>query len=119
MVSEGKPVIPLFLGFVELSIVLGSVVTLFTIFVVMQFQYFFGGHTNINVEGFTYSEYARRGFGELVTVAFFALLMLLTFKRHYQTRNRNTKKNLFRSGRNSRRPSFSNACFGVSASRSV
>jgi hypothetical protein len=45
--------------------------------VVIQFQYFFGGHANINVEGYTYSEYAVKGFGELVTVAFFALFMLL------------------------------------------
>lgn len=78
LAGNGKPVIPSFLGFVESSIVLGSVVALFASFVMIQFQYFFGGHTNINVEGFTYSEYARRGFGELVAVAFFALLMLLT-----------------------------------------
>jgi len=45
--------------------------------VVIQFQYFFGGQANINVEGYTYSEYARRGFGELVMVAFFSLLLLL------------------------------------------
>jgi len=54
------------------------VIALFAAFVVVQFQYFFGGHANINIEGYTYSEYARRGFGELVTVAFFSLLMLLT-----------------------------------------
>jgi hypothetical protein len=70
--------IPPFLGNVEATIVLGSVVVLFAAFVVVQFQYFFGGTTNINVEGYTYADYARRGFGELVTVAFFALLMLLT-----------------------------------------
>lgn len=78
LAGKEKPVIPPFLGFVESSIVLGSVAALFASFVVIQFQYFFGGQTNINVEGFTYSEYARRGFGELVAVAFFALLMLLT-----------------------------------------
>jgi hypothetical protein len=63
---------------VEATIILGSVVLLFAAFVVVQFQYFFGGTTNINVEGYTYAEYARRGFGELVTVAFFALLMLMS-----------------------------------------
>lgn len=78
LVSEGKPFIPPFLGFVESGIILGSVILLFAGFVVIQFQYFFGGNANINVEGFTYSEYARRGFGELVAVAFFALLMLLS-----------------------------------------
>lgn len=78
LTGEEKPFIPPFLGFIESSIVLGSVVALFAAFVVIQFQYFFGGATNINVEGYTYAEYARRGFGELVAVAFFALMMLLT-----------------------------------------
>ena len=66
-----------FLGFTESAIVLGSVAILFAAFVMVQFQYFFGGHVNINLDGYTYSEYARRGFGELVAVAFFSLLMLL------------------------------------------
>ncbi|MCA1899740.1 MAG: DUF4173 domain-containing protein, partial [Chloroflexi bacterium] len=78
LVSEDKPLIPPFLGSVEATIVLGSVVALFAVFVIIQFQYFFGGETNINVEGYTYAEYARRGFGELVTVAFFSLLMLMS-----------------------------------------
>jgi len=78
LVGEDKPILPPFLGFIESTIILGSVIVLFAAFVVIQFQYFFGGHTNINVEGYTYSQYAVRGFGELVTVAFFALLMLLT-----------------------------------------
>ena len=74
---ETKSLIPSFLGFTESTIVLGSVAILFAAFVIIQFQYFFGGQANINLEGYTYSEYARRGFGELVTVAFFSLLMLL------------------------------------------
>jgi hypothetical protein len=57
--------------------VLGSVVILFISFVVIQFQYFFGGQANIHIEGYTFSEYARKGFGELVAVAFFSLLLLL------------------------------------------
>ncbi|HSG42225.1 MAG TPA: DUF4173 domain-containing protein [Anaerolineales bacterium] len=74
---EEKSIISRFLGFTESSIVLGSVAVLFLAFVIIQFQYFFGGNANISVEGYTYSEYARRGFGELVSVAFFSLLMLL------------------------------------------
>ena len=66
-----------FLGFTESAIVLGSVVILFITFVIVQFQYFFGGQANIHIEGYTFSEYARKGFGELVAVAFFSLLMLL------------------------------------------
>ena len=92
LANEDKPFIPPFLGYIESTIVLGSVVALFIAFVVIQFQYFFGGQTNIHIDGYTYAEYARRGFGELVTVAFFALLMLLTLtavtKRETETQRR-------------------------------
>ncbi|HRQ23267.1 MAG TPA: DUF4173 domain-containing protein, partial [Anaerolineales bacterium] len=92
LVGEEKPLIPPFLGFTESSIVLGSVVILFALFVIVQFQYFFGGNVNITIEGYSYAEYARRGFGELVTVAFFALLMLLTLssitKRETETQRK-------------------------------
>jgi len=74
---EEKTLIPPFLGFTEATIVLGGVVILFVAFVAIQFQYFFGGQANIHIEGYTYSEYARKGFGELIMVAFFSLLMLL------------------------------------------
>ena len=74
---EEKTLVSPFLGFTESTIVLGSVVMLFIAFVVVQFQYFFGGQANIGIEGYTYSEYARQGFGELVAVAFFSLLLLL------------------------------------------
>ncbi len=72
-----KPLLKPFFGFTEASIVLGSVVVLFALFVGVQVQYFFGGQSNITAEGFTYAEYARRGFGELVSVAFFSLLLFL------------------------------------------
>lgn len=75
---EEKTWIAPFLGFTESTIVLSSVVILFIAFVIIQFQYFFGGQANISIEGYTYSEYARKGFGELVTVAFFSLLLLLS-----------------------------------------
>jgi hypothetical protein len=75
LVTDGKGWLPRFLGFTEASVVLGLVNLLFLSFVVIQFQYFFGGDDALADLGYTYSEYARRGFGELVTVAFFALLM--------------------------------------------
>lgn len=78
LVGEGSSLVPRYLGFTESSIVLGSVGVLFLAFVIVQFQYFFGGHANIRIDGYTYSEYARRGFGELVAVAFFTLLLLLS-----------------------------------------
>jgi len=89
LVGVEKPLVPQFLGFTEAAVVLGAVVVLFAIFVVIQFQYFFGGQTNIGVAGYTFSEYARRGFGELVTVALFSLLLFLGLsgivKRQNQT----------------------------------
>ena len=72
-----KPLVQPFLGFIEANIILGSVVLLFTSFVIIQFQYFFGGQANIHLDGMTYAEYARRGFGELVSVAFFVILLFL------------------------------------------
>jgi hypothetical protein len=72
-----KPLVPHFLGFTEAAVVLGAVVALFAAFVVIQFQYFFGASANIGGAGYTYSEYARRGFGELVAVAFCSLLLFL------------------------------------------
>ena len=57
-----KPLVAPFLGFTEAAVVLGAVVVLFALFAVVQFQYFFGGQTNIGVQGYTYAEYARRGF---------------------------------------------------------
>jgi hypothetical protein len=78
LIGEDKPVVPSFLGFTEAVIVLGSVAVLFSVFVFVQFQYFFGGQANIQIDGYTYSEYARRGFGELVAVAFFSLILILS-----------------------------------------
>ena len=69
--------LPRFLGITETIIVLGSVNLLFLAFVSIQFQYFFGGETMISIHGYTYAEYARRGFGELVTVAVFSLLLFV------------------------------------------
>jgi hypothetical protein len=78
LVGMDKPLVPSFLGFTEAAVVLGAVVVLFALFAVVQFQYFFGGQTNIGVQGYTFSEYARRGFSELVMVAFFSLLLFLS-----------------------------------------
>jgi hypothetical protein len=89
LVGMENPLVPQFLGFTEAAVVLGAVVVLFSVFVVIQFQYFFGGQTNIGVAGYTFSEYARRGFGELVMVAVFSLLLFLGLsgivKRQSQT----------------------------------
>ena len=73
-----QPVVKPFLGWIESVIVLGAVVLLFAFFVGVQFWYLFGGEANITAAGYTYSEYARRGFSELVAVAVLSLLLTLT-----------------------------------------
>ena len=66
-----------FLGWIEGVVVLGAVNLLFAVFVGIQFWYLFGGQANISTAGFTYSEYARRGFNELVMVALLSLGLYL------------------------------------------
>jgi hypothetical protein len=67
-----------FLGWTETGIILGAVDALFIAFVVIQVRYLFGGTANISETGYTYSEYARRGFGELVAVAVLSLGLYLS-----------------------------------------
>ncbi len=75
--SSGALRLSPFLGWLEAVTVLACVDLLFVFFVAIQFRYFFGGQANINLEGFTYAAYARRGFGELLAVAFISLLLFL------------------------------------------
>ncbi len=77
LIGLEKPWFKPFLGFTESMVVLGSVNLLFAFFVAIQFKYFFGGQANISLEGFTFSEYARKGFGELILVAFISLMLYL------------------------------------------
>lgn len=69
------------IGRVESSILLGSVNALFFLFILVQLTYLFGGTHNISAEGFTYAEYARKGFFELIAVAVLSGLMLLAADR--------------------------------------
>jgi hypothetical protein len=72
-ITPDKPLVQPFLGHVEAFIVLGLVNLLFLSFIIIQFRYFFAGQANISIEGFTYAEYARRGFFELIIVAVLSL----------------------------------------------
>jgi hypothetical protein len=76
------------IGFIEVTIVLASVDLLFLVFVWIQFVYLFGGQANITVEGYTYAEYARRGFFELVAVSILTLGLILGL---YQIGRRETR----------------------------
>ena len=81
-----------FLGWTESAIVLGSINLLFTFFVTIQFQYLFGGQTNITAAGYTYSEYARKGFGELLTVAILSLLIYLCLAAVTRTKTQGQRR---------------------------
>lgn len=77
------------LGIVELGIVLGTLNVLFLAFVLVQLRYLFGGAALVDAStSLTYSEYARRGFFELVTVAalLLPLLLLADWMRRTATR---------------------------------
>jgi hypothetical protein len=69
------------LGMIESTIVLGSIVGLFGLFVVIQFAYFFGGLNTLQLTGLTYAQYARRGFFELVAVTVLTLGLALFLDR--------------------------------------
>jgi hypothetical protein len=66
------------LGMVESSIVLFSIDALFAIFVAIQFAALFGGERFLRSQGLTYSDYARRGFFELLAVSLITLALIVT-----------------------------------------
>ena len=93
LVGVDQPWPPRFLGFTETTIIMGAINLLFFSFVSIQFRYFFGGEKNIALDGYTYSEYARKGFGELLAVAFFTLFIIMVLSgitKRETTRDRTT-----------------------------
>lgn len=66
-----------FLGWIEAVIMLGLVDALFAAFMLIQLKYLFGGESQISAAGYTYAEYARRGFGELMTASVFSLGLIM------------------------------------------
>ncbi len=66
------------LGLIETSVILGLINLLFLAFVIVQLPYLFGGMDLVqSTPDFKLAEYARRGFGELVTVSALVLPILL------------------------------------------
>ncbi|HUC20496.1 MAG TPA: DUF4173 domain-containing protein, partial [Candidatus Polarisedimenticolaceae bacterium] len=76
------------IGQVESTILLASVNTLFFTFILVQLAYLFGGQANISAQGFTYAEYARKGFFELLTVAVVAFGLLWSAERYVEKTER-------------------------------
>lgn len=75
---KGKPKTPFRLALIESSVVLGAVDLMFGAFVMVQMAYFFGGRSLVTAEtGWTFAQYARRGFFELVAVSVLVLGLIL------------------------------------------
>ncbi len=68
---------PFLIGTVEATIILGSVAALFAVFVIIQFAYLFGGESTLALSNMTHSQYARRGFFELIAVSLLTLGLVL------------------------------------------
>lgn len=64
------------IGSLQISVFLGLINVLFLGFIMIQLTYLFGGVNNISLEGFTYAEYARRGFFELIWVGIFSFMIV-------------------------------------------
>lgn len=70
------------IGLTERRIVLGAAGAVSWLFVLLQMSYLFGTLPSVAGSGFTYAEYARRGFGELAVAATgVALLIVATHQR--------------------------------------
>ncbi len=70
--------LPFSLGRIEMGVMLGLLDVLFLAFVAVEVRYFFGGSALVRATtGLTYSEYARRGFYQLLAVAALLLPFLL------------------------------------------
>ena len=83
-----------FLGMTETTIVLVSLNLLFAFFLIIQFQYFFAGQANITTNGFTYAQYADRGFRELLLAASIAGVVFFALAS-FTRRESKTKRLLF------------------------
>jgi hypothetical protein len=77
---------------IEVLVFLGLISTLFLIFIIFQITYLFGGESNIVNAGFTYAEYARRGFFELLAVAVLSLLVLFASEKYADTEGKKDKR---------------------------
>lgn len=74
-------------GKIETGILFGTLNLLFLIFVIIQFKYLFGGQQAVSQLGYTYSEYARKGFFELMAVAAFSFLLVFGVEKYIERKD--------------------------------
>ena len=70
------------LGDTERLIVIGSVASLFALFLILQVSYLFGNAPAVVGSGFTFAEHARRGFAELTIVATLCAVLIIVLERY-------------------------------------
>ncbi|MDQ3880390.1 MAG: DUF4173 domain-containing protein, partial [Chloroflexota bacterium] len=74
------------LGTTEAVVVLVALDAVFALFISVQVEYLFGGRDTLATYGFTYSDYARRGFFELAAAAALAGGLLIGLESIVRTR---------------------------------
>ncbi len=90
--NEEKPIIPVKGKGIEVLVFLTLISVLFLLFIGFQMTYLFGGEANIIKAGFTYAEYARRGFFELLAVGIISLLILVMSEFYAGEESKKDKK---------------------------
>ncbi len=82
-------------GLIEAGILLGTTSLLFLIFVIIQVRYLFAGHDAIASFGYTYAEYAHKGFAELVLVSLITFGIIFLTER-FVVRSGNSHAKIFK-----------------------
>jgi hypothetical protein len=83
------------LGFVEALTLIFAVNALFFVFAAFQVAYLFIGDASSPAAGYTFAEYARRGFFELVVVASLTLVLVMALA-HWTRRETRMAQTVFR-----------------------
>ncbi len=73
-------------GKIEAGILLGALNFLFAVFVFIQIKYLFAGQQAITGLGYTYADYAHKGFGELVAVAILSFALIFGSEKYIEKR---------------------------------
>ena len=81
-------VVPRSIGLAEALVILGLIDLVVGLFVGLQVAYSFGGPAALASSGFTYAEYARRGFFELVAAASLAAAVVVVLEALVRQRTR-------------------------------
>lgn len=82
-------------GNIEAAILFATLIVLFLAFVIVQIKYLFAGNAAITELGYTYAEYAHKGFGELIGAALLTFALIFLVERYIE-RSENKPSTLFK-----------------------